>query len=350
MALLLSSAAAFSTLTAPGSNKRDLPAAHLPRDPEITRRHVINVGVALSSGARQTISEVVSCAGERHYGRWGWQYTRTPFSGYAIFPGREVVVAYLPRVCLAPDGTVPATFVPLVVWVDDAESPSIMQFIVHHRYYEQATFPRVRITELKVERSWGAGVKPDSRFAGIENTLEDGHLPRGPLPAHDLDSIFYGVTAYVYPESVWRSFPSLAQHLETLTDTTLIDWQVIRGSGITGRCGVAEVGAGPDANCAIWGFDSRPYSHAMMLQGGIWLLDESAPGVERFHLLRRYDPVKERCSTQPKSCEFFQHTFRVSVGSKEFLLIPGQSRFAFDPKARRLLFMIPKLFVTRLMN
>ena len=353
--LVIWSAAVFAATSEPGSNKRAAPATQLPSDAEITRRYVVQIGVALSSGAQQTISETVSCAGERQHGRSGWQYAKSPANGYTIFPNKEVVVAYLPRVCSARDGAVPATFIPFVVWIDNAESPSVMEFIVHHGYYERARTPRIRIPQIKVEQSWSAPVPTmDRRFATIYNRYDGGQLSvkDGRPYARDLDSIFHGVTAYIYPESVWRTFPSLAAHLETLTDTTLIDWETIKSSaaGILGFCGVAEVGAGPEAKCEIWGFDSRPYSHAMVTHGDVWSIDRSAPGIERYFLLRRYDAVKEGCSTREKSCAFFNYRFNVSMGSARLSLGPDESRFVFDPKTRSLNFVVPHLFATRAMD
>ena len=354
VALLIWSVLAFGVSSTTASNKDIAPASRVPEEPQVTRTHAVVIGVALRTGVQQTISQIVSCAGERQRGRLGWQYTREPLSGYTIFPSREVVVAYLPRVCLARNGAVPETFTPLIVWMDDAASPSVIEFIVHQSYYERAKSPRVRITQLKVELSPnGVTQAADSRYSTIHNRFDDGHLSvaQGRPYARDLDSIFHGVTAYIYPEPVWRLFPALAQHLQGFADTTSIDWELIRthAVGILGTCALAEKGAGPEADCA-GSFDTRPYAHAMVLRGNTWFVDQSASGVERYFLLRRYDAAKEGCSTREKSCRFFSHRFNVSLGSLKLSLNADQPRFVFDPKTRNLILVAPMLFATRTMN
>jgi hypothetical protein len=243
----------------------------------------------------------------------------------------------------------------MIVWLDSERAPTIIEFIVHKSYYERSANPRTRVLGLEVKlKPAGRGpLVEDSRFLRIHNTYDGGELgfdSQGNPRARPLDSIFYGVIARVYPESIWRTIPALADHLRGLTDTTVLEWKLVRkiARTILGQCPAAEVGAGDDVDCE-GSFDARPYSRAMTKENNVWSIDESTVGVERYYLYRRYDATAEGCSQKEDSCDFHKYRFRISYGAEELSLRGHESRFVFDAHTRRLALIIPKIFATQVL-
>ncbi len=103
---------------------------------------------------------------------------------------------------------------PLILWLDDAETPDLIEAYVSPEYYKGPS-PRVDFREIRVE--------------ALKKAKQTD--PRKEVPAiasKSKDSVFFGYTAFAYPKSYWQDYPELAEWLNSLEEPTWLDLDTIR--------------------------------------------------------------------------------------------------------------------------
>jgi len=269
----------------------------------------------------------------------------------SVLPNGGRLVIQLPSICrrVRAADYLPG-FVPLVYSIDNARSPSLVEAIVYETAYEQGTSSELKFLGMKVsppeEVETPIAVKPAGRipdkyqggFLGVDQTGK--HVSRG------FDWILEGVTAYIYPRAVWSKHLGLARHLETVSGVALIPWDVVNRLGVSSSfyCDHAQVGASRGARCTSE-FDSRPHAVPLSRDGDTWIVSRRQFGIERLHVVDRYDPAKFGCTIQPHSCSFEHREFKIQIAGRIFVsTIQRPTFWVFDQAQQEVFFIYPAIF------
>jgi len=246
-------------------------------------------------------------------------------------------------------------FVPLVYWIDDARNPTFVEAIVYASAYRQETASGLTFVAMKVSRPEELRTPIELRRPEqITSKTASGHLAvdrEGRPVSRGFDHVLEGVTAFIYPASVWSKDISLARHVRSISGVRQIPWDVMRKAGsLLKTCDRIQAGATLGIQCPD-GLDRRMYAVPSSRTQNIWLVGERKFGREHFYVLDRYDPHKQGCTLQANSCSFERREFKVQIRDAVFTShMPATTFWVFDSEAQELYFIYPSVFPATLLE
>jgi hypothetical protein len=258
-----------------------------------------------------------------------WEQSVNRF--YHVFPSGEVLIVVPPHQCNTfnkwldplPDGYLPITY-----WVDNADSPQVVEDISSYLYYKN---PRRRFEMRRFQQ-----IEAKHLADRIDDDERLADLVRSRLTY--FDALFVGLSVVAFPKSVWERYPALAAELSKRTETAGVERELVHRTALPllGFCESSAQGIGPAERCLTGPLDTRPYAFPASLQDGVWRIHFDEPGVHRY---LRYASVAELerrgCLPNFYECKAARETYRIELDGSVFDYELGKGTF-FDVKRQML--------------
>ena len=254
---------------------------------------------------------------------------------YHVLPSKEVLIIELPHVCSPLNKSLlslPDGFVPIMYWVDNADSPKVAEEIVSYRYFTDNPRRRFEFRRLHVveARQLADKIDDDQRLVGLIWS-----------PFVKYDAFFTGLSAVALPKSIWGQYPALAAELSKYTGTGPVDRNMVRQTApnLLGACMSSIAGIASDKECQKGFLDHRPYVIPASLENGVWRLQYDEVGVRRDFRYVDFDKMDRRgCVPGVPQCNVERGTYRFEIDGKVYeRSMRSNAGIFFDVKKQMLL-------------
>ena len=237
---------------------------------------------------------------------------------YHVLPSNEVLIFELPGVCNPFDERLiqlPANYLPITYWVNDASAPTRAQQIVYHSYFTANPDRQFEVRSFRVEAAPHLRNRPD----------DDGRLVwLFDSATHQKDAYFVSVYAVAIPRTIWSRYPELAAELSKLGKSQVVDGELVRRTAVRllGLCEAERIGIGPSNECP---FDTRPLTiSASRVSEGAWQLRYRDIGVRRYTRLIGADELdKTGCNPVSPTCHLWEGSMRVELNGTTYEVPKG---------------------------
>jgi hypothetical protein len=239
-------------------------------------------------------------------------------------PDNAFVHVTVPAFCYLP-ATFRKDFYPYIVWIDDADNPTVAETYVSGNYFDTPN-PRVRILGMDFWRV----EEPKTAYSGIED-----------YRVSDI-SRFEGFHAYAVSEDDWSQYPKIVSHVTAMQSVGEIPWSLvddlakryffwphtdwwISGVGVDRFSGVLP---SPDAPPHYFAYRNGAIVRALLRKNKVFEIDTSNSGYLAYY--RREKPLAQNKKAK-------RSIVLLLAGSEIVLNYTGRLRSAlYDPASRHI--------------